>query len=152
VAVAAVLTAFRLWIRITKLKKLFWDDFWHVLAFVLLIVQAIIYVYMSPILYDMARRVSGEGQYTVAFFEVEIPLYLRLQFTVIGMFYSCLWSIKLSFMIFYRRFFKDLRDHMIAWWIVMVITLLTYLGAWLCMMFSTGSPQGFFNIGKRFDR
>ncbi|KAI9891963.1 MAG: hypothetical protein M1814_002158 [Vezdaea aestivalis] len=148
VGVAAVLTGLRLWIRISRLKRLFWDDFWHLVAFALLVASAILYMFMCPPLLGITKftQTGNFGVVDSHFFANTVPWYLRLQFTSMGLFYSCIWSIKLSFMMFYRRFFKDLRDHMIAWWIILAITLLTYLGAWLCMMYATGRPQNFFNL------
>lgn len=52
---------------------------------------------------------------------------LKLQFAFVILFWTCLWSVKGSLMMFYRRLLIGLDGHMKWWWTVVIICILTYL-------------------------
>jgi hypothetical protein len=46
-------------------------------------------------------------------------------------FYTSLWSIKLSFLVFFKRLIpSSLRNLRIYWTVVLAITIITYIGVW----------------------
>lgn len=42
--------------------------------------------------------------------------------------YSALWAIKLSFLCFFRRIYENLNSWMKYWWIIMTVTIVTFIG------------------------
>lgn len=59
-------------------------------------------------------------------FEHHAEQYLRKSVAVIIFFYTGLWSIKLSFLIFFRRLGQNVRNQKIVWWSVLIITTASY--------------------------
>lgn len=55
--------------------------------------------------------------------------YLKLQFALTYLYWSCLWAVKACFLSFYHRLTKNLRYCRQAWWATVIITLLSYIGA-----------------------
>lgn len=52
--------------------------------------------------------------------------YFKSTVAVIVLFYSSLWSIKISFLLFFRRLGKNVRGQKVVWWPVFGFTLATY--------------------------
>ena len=52
--------------------------------------------------------------------------YFKSTVAVIYFFYSSLWSIKISFLIFFRRLGTNVKHQKLLWWPVFAITLATY--------------------------
>lgn len=46
--------------------------------------------------------------------------YSNASIAVIILYYSTLWSIKLSFLIFFKRSGKGIRGHNVIWWVVLI--------------------------------
>jgi len=46
------------------------------------------------------------------------------------MFFCCIWSVKLAFLLFYKNLFGVSQRFMKAWWCVLVFTVLTF---WVCL-------------------
>lgn len=42
-------------------------------------------------------------------------------------FYTGLWSVKLSFLVFFKRLGQNVRNQQIVWWTVLLITIGSYL-------------------------
>ena len=55
--------------------------------------------------------------------------YLKMQFALTYLYWSCLWAVKACFLAFYHRLTKNLKYCRQAWWTIVVITLLSYIGA-----------------------
>lgn len=53
---------------------------------------------------------------------------LRSIVAVRQLFYTCLWTVKLSFLVFFRRLGYKVRTHKIWWWFVLIVTIGTYIG------------------------
>lgn len=52
--------------------------------------------------------------------------FLKTEVATIFLFYCCLWSIKLSFLIFFRRLGQRVRGQKIWWWFVLALTVVTW--------------------------
>ncbi|KAL8889133.1 MAG: hypothetical protein Q9192_006063 [Flavoplaca navasiana] len=61
---------------------------------------------------DFSRRTEG---------------YLRRSVAVIIFFFTGLWSIKLAFLLFFKRLGQDVRHQDKVWWVVLSITIATYV-------------------------
>ncbi|KAL8922348.1 MAG: hypothetical protein Q9172_003608 [Xanthocarpia lactea] len=80
---------------------------------------------MSPNLYELFDVISGQAPLTQGFVERNTDL-LRSSAPFSVFFYTCLWTVKLSFLLFFRRLGLNVRGQKIWWWYVLVITLLTW--------------------------
>ena len=54
-----------------------------------------------------------------------------LVFTIIGLFWTIVWSVKASFLALYYRLFDGLPHYLRIWWFVAVFTALAYVGCWI---------------------
>lgn len=78
-------------------------------------------------LYDQYAVSSGRKPFTADFIESDL-YFLRAAIVPANiLFYSCLWTVKLSFLIFFRRLFTHFRGHRIWWWCVLIFTILTWV-------------------------
>ncbi|KAI9852412.1 MAG: hypothetical protein M1838_000730 [Thelocarpon superellum] len=144
--IATILTGFRLYVRYFKLGQLMWDDAFHMLAWSMLMVSAGLYTRAIPIIYKVTAITSGQTFFEADFLETQLPIYSNIQFATFTLFFSIVWSVKFAFLLFYRRFFLGLRNHLIAWWLVTSITILAFvsnMAIWLC---ACGSPMAYFSI------
>ena len=146
-AIATILTAFRLYVRRTRLGKVFWDDAIHLLGWILLLASAIVLTIDAPVLY-VARGVStGHAPLTIEFLQKDAPIFIRYEFISILLFWSTIWAIKFAFLLFYRRFFTD-TSHMVAWWAIFSFTTISFICCWLPFLYVCGSPKDYFEIGE----
>ena len=52
--------------------------------------------------------------------------YLRRTVVVISFFYTGLWAVKLSFLLFFKRLGQNVRNQKLLWWAVLAIIAATY--------------------------
>ena len=80
-------------------------------------------------------------------YEATHLLFFRLNTAGVLLTWLCLYAIKLSFLLFYRRIFQISRGFMQAWWVVLVIVVLTF---WILIAGSItqcGSPSTLEDVG-----
>ena len=78
----------------------------------------------------------------------KIVFYIKLQFTETMLFWTCIWLVKASFLAFFKRLTTNVKGHAIAWWVITVITGLSYIGAAItypvsCSKFQPGEQNLF---------
>ncbi|KAI9742522.1 MAG: hypothetical protein M1835_003043, partial [Candelina submexicana] len=100
---------------------------------------------MAPILFRLSRISSGTENLTVHFLVDQVPVFFQYQFAMITLFWTTVWAVKISFLIFYRRFFEGLKNHMIAWWAVLIFALVAYVGCWVSFLTACGTPYNYFH-------
>ena len=76
-----------------------------------------------------------------------LDLYVRSIIAVTLQFWVCIYLIKLSFLLFYRRLFGVSRDFMKAWWAVLAFTAVTFLACFLATLWSCSTPSQLFIVG-----
>ncbi|KAL8906929.1 MAG: hypothetical protein Q9171_006062 [Xanthocarpia ochracea] len=135
VAIAILFTFFRFTIRSYVLKKLLWDDIAVALATLINLSLAVMYRYIIPIMFELDKVANGEEPVTQAFLTRAV-IFLKLQFAIIVLFWTTVWVVKISFLIFYRQLFTGLPEHMLGWWLTSGFTAMAYL---LCWAFQLGS-------------
>lgn len=135
VAIAILFAIFRFAIRYT-LRKLLYDDLAVAVAWLLLLSLAIMYKHAIPIMFELDKVAKGEEMLTQSFLRVRAPTFLKLQFAIIVLFWTTIWTVKISFLIFYWSLFTGLEDHRRGWWVVAGFTALGYF---LCWAFQLGS-------------
>ena len=76
--------------------------------------------------------------------------YLRIQFALIVLFWTCLWAVKAAFLAFYKTLFDNgfLGWQKVAWWIVVVFTFLSYVVNWPLQFLACQPFMSYFVIGE----
>ena len=96
-AISLLLVLFRLYVRIKSFKKFYVDDAFVLASWVMLLATAIIWQCVGGDFYQLLAVLSGELQPLPPTFATDSQMYLRASVAIFVLFYSCLWSVKLSF-------------------------------------------------------
>ena len=120
--------AARLYVRLSVFGHLYVDDGFATLAVVLLIANTIVTTIMAPPMYELIQVSLGLMEATPDFF-AHASMYLKLQFASTLLFWSCLWSVKATFLAFFYRLTDHMKWARIGWWIVTTLTILFYIGS-----------------------
>ena len=131
-----LIAVLRLVVRYRQLNQLLWDDAFAISGLVCLTIMAILnqcqrdYIYMEIDLLSDPTALRPPFT-TEAAIEAGIAYGSKLQFTFVMFFWTCLWSIKGSLLIFYRRLLLGVNGYMKWWWAVVVFCILTWLASLL---------------------
>ena len=112
-----------------------------------------LYVHVIPIMFNLDLAVAGKpplAPETPLEFQERADYYLRVQFGIIVLFWTCVWAVKLSILLFYKSLYDRLsRRYLYAWWAVVVFVALTYVGC-LVLQFESCRPlRDYFKIGTK---
>ena len=152
-AIAVVFFAFRVYVRIKSFKRLYVDDGLVFFALLILLVNAIVWQYAKQGLYTLLNVQAGLKP-PPADMAQQVEQYLRLSGAVIVMFYTSLWAVKLSFLIFFKRLGQNVRSQKLIWWSVTVLVVLGYVAClstiqWWCLLPSFATLVGRYLIPHR---
>ena len=105
------------------------------------------YHYVTSPIFRIRRISQGEEPYTP---DIGPPahFFLKLQFAIIVLFWTCLWTIKMSFLMYYRTLFENLPGHLVWWTVASVFTLIAYLGCWAIQLAACYPISTYFTIGE----
>ena len=117
---------FRLFVRLKAFHRVWWDDVLVVFAWFCFLGTAIIWNRGLFGLYSQFGLANGTLLPTPAILSAFLNEQHN-QIAILVLFYSCLWSIKLSFLIFFRRLSAKVRGQRIWWWCVTGLVVATYL-------------------------
>ena len=145
-AVAFPFVPFRLLARWRVFHKLFIDDGLVVFAYSLLLAYAIFWQEYADDLYlavDVARGVRAPPVDII----YRIKRWLNSQVFHVFLSGFCLWSIKLAFLLFFRRLGQKVRHQKIIWWSIFtwnIITFILWMGIvqWQCIATSPAHTIG----------
>ena len=128
-SVAFLFFVARLLIRWRISKRLYWDDGWAFFALVLLFIHAIVLNVMLRSIYYAIKmqKISASIKRETNVLEMVFE-FLKFQFAETFIFWTCLWAVKASFLAFFKRLTTNVRFHYAAWWVIVVITALAYIG------------------------
>ena len=146
---AIMLSAGRYALRYRKAGRFFWDDAAHAVALVTLIGINIEFTVFFPQIYqiDAYSRNQGPGPSPS-----EYVRFLKFQLSVSIVWWVCMYSVKLSFLLLYRLIFAVSKRLRIAWWAITIFTLVTF---WVCIageLTACGPSKNLFHAGKRASR
>lgn len=110
-----------------------WDDLSHGLAVATLV--AYIATYTPTIM--QAQPLSDS----------DLALYIRYILALSLLFWVCIYLIKLSFLLLYRKLFGVSQRFMRVWWAVAIFTLITFLACILASFWVCSSPGLLFVAG-----
>lgn len=126
VGLAALFLTARVGIRIKAFHRLYADDALAIFAWVLLLINTIIWQINKDTMYEIIAVTAGQLYPLPPDVPRNTELHLRRILVVLVFFYTGLWSIKLSFLLFFRRLGQKVRNQKIVWWTVLAITVATY--------------------------
>lgn len=112
--------------RIRSFKKFYWDDAFVLIAWLMLLASAIIWQCISKNMYQALYIASGVSLSIPPTFIEDSQTYLRGMLAIILLFQSGLWSVKISFLLFFRRLGENVSGQKVHWWIAFAFTLATY--------------------------
>lgn len=119
--VAVLLTAGRLWIRLKIIRKYGWDDTVHLIALLLLLAQISIITGAAPLMFQLFESATDPNQS-----EPNTTLLARLNIAVLPITWSCLYAVKIAFLLLYRIIFHVSTTFIRAWWMVLAFVLLSH--------------------------
>lgn len=104
---------------------LYSDDYLVIAAWSMLFATATLWQMKAPTMYMEYAMMSGREPSTPENLEKYLSFLPAITaFTIL--FYSCLWTIKLSFLLFFRRLGSRAKGRA-WWWCILVITVLTWV-------------------------
>lgn len=127
-AISLLFLIFRLAVRVRSFRKLYSDDYLVIAAWLMLLTSTIIWqtnIYLLYWQYDVA---SGRAPYSEAFIAAYATFMPQVT-TWTVLFYSCLWAIKFSFLMFFRRLGSEIKVHKVWWWVVFILTFAGWIAS-----------------------
>ena len=106
-------------------KKLLVDDYFVLLALVFVLANTIIWQIYARHMYYVVSVAAGLEMPGDGFAQL-VESYNKSNAAVMILFYSALWSIKISFLLLFKRLGTNVRGQKRIWWPVLGITLATY--------------------------
>ena len=137
-AIAFPFLIFRLFVRWKVFRTLFIDDALVVLAYSILLSYAAFMQTRAEDIYYVIRVAIGAEQ-TDGSFNSHFYRFNKSQLATNFLYPFCLWSVKLAFLLFFRRLGKRVRYQEIFWWCILAFntsTLAVWLGVsnWHCLV------------------
>lgn len=138
VAVSSCFLVFRLYVKLRSFRRLYSDDYLVFAAWIMLLAFAILWQVEVPTLYLQYAVQSGNARFTPGFINKDTELLRSIvPFTIL--FYSCLWAVKISLLLFFRRLGSSVRGQRIWWWSIFVITVIAWVACigdinWRCSL------------------
>ncbi|KAL9002118.1 MAG: hypothetical protein Q9188_004939 [Gyalolechia gomerana] len=127
VAVAIIFVAFRFIARIRIFGRLQLDDGLVLFAWLALLINVVLWQTGADSLYEYIAVTSRQLWPPPLGFEHRFEVFLRKDAATLILFYTGLWSIKLSFLLFFKRLGQNVRHQGKIWWVVLGITVAAYI-------------------------
>ncbi|KAL9025149.1 MAG: hypothetical protein Q9196_005985 [Gyalolechia fulgens] len=128
-AVAILLSIGRFTIRYFTAGRFYLDDASHLLSILLLVGLASAYTIGFPYSARIAR-ISAKEEKAPPLTDPFYHKYLQLRLTVTLLVFMVLWSVKATFLIFYRLLFDVSKTFVRLWWAAVAVTFATF---WVCI-------------------
>ena len=129
-ALSTCFVLLRAWAHWKTFRRFFLDDFFVLLTWIIVLVSAILWYFAAPSLFEAVDVTSGRLSVTQAPNLMHDVVYFARTALIINiLFYAGLWSIKMSFLIYFRRIlvgthYRRLYTH---WWVVFTLTIVTWV-------------------------
>jgi hypothetical protein len=108
-------------------KRLFWDDFCAIVAVATFLTSAILWKYNLFRVYLQKEASAGKRPFDQSILDsMDYMLHLFVPFNIL--FYSGLWAVKFSLLVFFQKLGNDLRSFRVWWWCVFAVTAVSYVG------------------------
>ena len=131
VAVSFCFLAFRGYVRLKVFRRFFLDDILVLLAWLIFLANVILYQVMLPTVYLIIKvyeAVPTEGLAAIPEgFPAKLDFFFHAYMASNFAFWCCLWSIKASFLVFFRKLGHNVARQNILWWSALSITLIGFV-------------------------
>ena len=141
----SIITIARVFIRISKQGRLSADDFVLFLAVAVYFTMTALYIADMQHMYPFLAYTAGEVEYSDDI-SVQYSAMMRYNFGVTCFFWTILWAVKASLLLFFRRIIKY-TDWMRVWWGIVIFTALTYVGCIISQFTSCDTIHDFTTLG-----
>ena len=146
--IAVVLSAGRFTIRYATASRFFWDDASHLLSVILLIAVAGTYTAGFPYSARIAR-ISSKQEAPPPLTDPFYHTYLQFRLVVTLLVFMVLWTVKATFLIFYRLLFEVSQTFVRVWWAAVGLIFASF---WVCIGSTftiCGSARDLYDFGKQ---
>jgi len=129
VALSLVFLGVRCLIKIKMFKRIGPDDVIAIAAWLMFLSDVTLWTALSPRLYENYAMLQGKGPTDEAGMARNWERYGSLIHLVAPfkiLFYTSLWTVKLSLLLFFRRLGHQIRSHEVWWWCVLFVTFATW--------------------------
>lgn len=144
--VAIFFTLIRTTIRLYLFRRLYADDICVYIALVSLLSTGVLITLIVPILFEFEYILHGQKGITTGFVQ-RVNYFLRMQFAIIVLFWTSIWGVKFSFLVWYRTLLAAPADRVALWWGVFSFTILAYIGCWITQLQSCRPMSKYFSLG-----
>ena len=145
---AIILSSGRFAFRYVIASRFYWDDASHLLSVILLIALAAAYTVGFPYSARIARiglKQEAAPPLTDPFYHT----YLQTRIVVTLLVFMVLWTVKATFLIFYRLLFEVSRTFMRVWWAAVAFVFASF---WVCIASTftiCGSARDLYNFSTQ---
>jgi hypothetical protein len=143
---AGMLTVGRFIIHWRKNHKLRWDDWFNALALVFLVAQIIIFEIYVPVEYNAILYSKGLSKRPPT--QLEAIRDMKLNIADIILFFCTIYSVKASFLALYWQIFEVSSRFRIAWFSLLVYTVISFIVSVVTVFTRCGSARYFANLGE----
>lgn len=128
---AIVFTILRTTIRAQLIRTLSADDASVIFALLVLVAVGALCTYATPAIYELYVIDQPRSSEILVSPDVtdQLNYFLRLQFAIIALFWTSVWAVKFSFLIYYKRLFASIpgTNHVFVWRFALFFTILAYV-------------------------
>ncbi|KAF2688990.1 hypothetical protein K458DRAFT_331710 [Lentithecium fluviatile CBS 122367] len=124
-SLATVFVLFRTFLRFHHFRRLFLDDAFVFIGWTMALVTTILWHLFAGDMFTN-NAVARGAQIPGSDFVQRSEAFLTASAAVIFLFYSTLWSVKLSFLFFFRRLYVNVGSWMRYWWIILAFTMASW--------------------------
>ncbi|KAK3934622.1 hypothetical protein QBC46DRAFT_273425 [Diplogelasinospora grovesii] len=134
-------------IRFKVADRLTVEDYWMFFALATLLALCILETIQLPSLYYITAITEGAIPISMDLIS-QTEDYLRLEFPIILLFWTVLWSVKASFLALYYKLFRELGLYRRVWYFLATFTFLAYVGCYVTLCLSCRPISNFFEFAK----
>ena len=113
--------------RWSAFKRFYFDDAFVLFAWLLTLGTAIVWQIIARNTYQFVAITSGQLWPPPPSFVADTEGFFHGELAALMFYYSGLWAIKISFLIFFRRLGQNVSGQKVIWWSIFAFTAATYL-------------------------
>lgn len=151
IAFAIFFTILRTTIRAQVFRTLSADDACVIFALIVLVAVGVLCTYATPGIYEIPLiGQPGSDEVLVSpDLTDQLNHFLKLQFAIIILFWTSIWVVKFSFLIFYKRLFASIprTNHVFIWRFALFFTILAYVSCQVMNLKSCRPISNYFHLG-----
>ena len=142
---ATLLSLGRFVVRKQTIGNFFCDDFTHGFAAIVLIAFSVICSKLYPLTQELGLYEAQERPKPSS---AALERFLRFEFAAILLFYVVIYTVKATFLLFYRQLFGVNRMFTRYWWGVTIYTVICCLASFLSAFWTCETPSRLFVLCK----